>query len=231
LNRGVSPLLWATAAGAAIAVRTVGATMRLGVVGEHRVAGFWAAGRPLIYAMWHSQVLMSPLLHERLRRTRGARVVHVMASRSRDGDLLARFVGHFGFAAVRGSSSRGGATALRGLIRCVRSGHDVVVAPDGPRGPRERVQPGIVALASHTGAPLVPAAFVARPVRRLQSWDRFEVPLPFGRGTLAFGPPIHVGEGDDRQLVGKNLEMALAEVTSEAGRALAEVGPAVRWSQ
>jgi lysophospholipid acyltransferase (LPLAT)-like uncharacterized protein len=207
---------------AAVVVRAVGATMRIEVLGERHVAGFWAAGRPLIYAMWHGQALMLPLLNQRLRRTRGARAVEVMASRSRDGELLARFVRHFGLGAVRGSSSRGGAAALRQLARSIRAGHDVAVAPDGPRGPRQRVQGGIVALAQHTGAPLVPVAFAARPVWRLGSWDRFEVALPFGRGRLAFGVPLRVLEDADREVAGKDLEVALGDVTLEAARALGE---------
>jgi lysophospholipid acyltransferase (LPLAT)-like uncharacterized protein len=216
----VSVLLPATAAAAAIAVRAVAATVRIDVLGDQRVADSWASGRPLIYAAWHGQGLMLPLLNERLRRSRGARAVLVMASRSRDGELLARFVHHFGFGTVRGSSSRGGAAALRRLVRSVRAGHDVAVAPDGPRGPRERVQPGIIALSQHTGAPLVPVAFVARPVWRLESWDRFEVPLPFGRGVLAFGAPMPVGAEADREVAGKDLEAALGEVTAEAQGAL-----------
>jgi lysophospholipid acyltransferase (LPLAT)-like uncharacterized protein len=227
LKRSAGPLLSVAAGAAAGTVRVLAATMRIGVLGESHVAGFWSARRPLVYAIWHGQALMLPLLNERLRRTRCARAVHVMASRSRDGELLARFVHHFGFAVVRGSSSRGGAAALRELVRSVRAGHDVAVAPDGPRGPREHVQPGIVALAQHTDAPLVPVAFVARPIWRLGSWDRFEVPVPFGRGMLAFGEPIRVGKEADREVVGKDLELALGEVAAEAERALAEAGRAV----
>jgi lysophospholipid acyltransferase (LPLAT)-like uncharacterized protein len=220
VNPSLSAVLPATATGAAIAVRLVAATMRIDVLGDQLVAPSWAAGRPLIYAAWHGQGLLLPLLNERLRRSRGARAVLVMASQSRDGELLARFVHRFGFGTVRGSSSRGGAAALRRLVRLVRAGRDVAVAPDGPRGPRERVQPGIIALSQHTGAPLVPVAFVARPVWRLRSWDRFEVPLPFGRGLLAFGAPMPVGQEADREVAAKDLEAALGEIAAEARRAL-----------
>jgi lysophospholipid acyltransferase (LPLAT)-like uncharacterized protein len=224
VRRGAGLLVMA----AAIAVRAVANTMRIDVCVDPHVSEFWAARRPLIYAMWHGQILMLPLLNERLRRTRGAPAVHVLASRSRDGDLLARFVRHFGLDVVRGSSSRGGASALRHLVRIVHAGHGVAVAPDGPRGPRERVQPGIIALAHHTGAPLVPVAFVARPVWRLGSWDRFEVPLPFARGRLVFRAPIHVDEDADRGGAGRDLEAALGETAAEAARALVEAGQKVQ---
>ncbi|HET7340934.1 MAG TPA: DUF374 domain-containing protein, partial [Methylomirabilota bacterium] len=94
------------------AVRVLGATLRLREEGVDALRPLWAAGRPLIYAVWHSRILMVPWVNARLRRTRGARAAHVLASRSRDGELAARWVARFGLPVVRGSSSRGGATAL-----------------------------------------------------------------------------------------------------------------------
>jgi lysophospholipid acyltransferase (LPLAT)-like uncharacterized protein len=143
----------------------------------------------------------------------------VLASASRDGELLAEFVRRFGFGVIRGSSSRGGASALRRLARRVRAGVDVVVAPDGPRGPRARAQAGVIALAELTGAPLVPVAFVAEPAWRLGSWDGFEIPRPFGRGALAFGAPLAV-RGRDREVARKDLESALAQLGEAARNAV-----------
>ena len=207
------------ALGAAL-VRVLGSTMRIAVLGDEHVAPFWTAARPVVYVVWHAEILMIPLLNERLRRTHGARPVHVMTSRSRDGETLARFVRRFGFGVVRGSSSRGGASALRRLARRVRAGLDVAVTPDGPRGPRQQAQPGVIALAAMTGAPLVPVAFAARPVWRLRSWDAFEIPRPFARGAIAFGPPVPI-EGRDREAARKDLEAALAEVGGTARSAVA----------
>lgn len=196
--------------GAAL-VRGLGATIRLGVLGDEHVLPFWNSSRPVIYAIWHGQILMVPLVNERLRRSRGARPVHVMASRSRDGEMLARFVRRFGFGVVRGSSSRGGAGAFRRLARRIREGHDVAVTPDGPLGPRAQAQPGVIALAELTGAPLVPVAFAATPAWRLATWDGFEIPRPFGRGALGFGAPVPV-HGRDRDTARKDLEAALARL-------------------
>src|SRR5882672_3589048 len=89
----------------------------------------------------------TPWLNARLRRTHGARAVSVLASRSRDGSLVSGYVSRFGLDVVRGSSSRGGAAALRALVTAVRGGRDVVLVPDGPRGPRGQLGPGVVALA------------------------------------------------------------------------------------
>ena len=203
---------------AASAVRTLGATLRLRDDGVEALEPLWAARQPLIYAVWHSRLLMVPWVNARLRRTRGARTVRVLVSRSRDGELAARWVARFGLSVVRGSSSRSGAAALRELTAAVRAGDDVAVVPDGPRGPRERAQPGLVLLAAATGAPIVPCAFAARPARRLHSWDRFLVPLPFARAAVVFGKPAFVPRDADRETARADLERALAEVTESADR-------------
>jgi len=203
---------------AAAAVRALGATLRITDQGVEALEPLWAAGQPLIYAVWHGRILMVPWVNVRLRRTRGARLARVLASRSRDGELVARWVQRFGLAVVRGSSSRGGAEALRSLAAAVRAGQDVAVVPDGPRGPAERVQPGVVALAALTGAPVVPFGFSARPARRLASWDRFMVPLPFARAAIVFGAAAQVPREADREAARVDLERTLREVTARADR-------------
>jgi lysophospholipid acyltransferase (LPLAT)-like uncharacterized protein len=199
-------------------VRALAASMRLRVNGTAGLTPCWRAGRPLIYVVWHGQILMLPWATEWLRRTQGARNVAVVASRSRDGELVSRYVRRFGLAVVRGSSSRNGSGALRQLTGVLRAGGDVAIAPDGPRGPRGRIQPGVVALAALSGAPLVPLAFGACPARRLRTWDEFLVPLPFARGVVVFGEPLAVEREADRERVAKDLERALNEATASAGR-------------
>jgi lysophospholipid acyltransferase (LPLAT)-like uncharacterized protein len=203
---------------AAAAVRALGATLRLTESGLAAVEPLWAARRPLIYAVWHGRILMVPWLNARLSRTHGARRARVLASRSRDGELVARWVARFGLPVVRGSSSRGGTQALRALAGAVRAGEDVAVVPDGPRGPRERLQGGLVLLAATTGAPVVPLGFAARPARRLASWDRFLIPCPFARAAVVFGKAVSVARDADRETARAGLEAALREATETADR-------------
>ena len=203
---------------AAAAVRALGATLRLTEEGVETMVPLWAARQPLIYAVWHGRLLMIPWLNARLRRTRGARAARVLASRSRDGELVARWVARFGLPVVRGSSSRGGAQALRALAAAVRAGEDVAVVPDGPRGPCERLQAGLVVLGAATGAPIVPLGFAARPARRLASWDRLLIPWPFARAALVFGKAVTVARDADREAARADLERALREVTETADR-------------
>jgi lysophospholipid acyltransferase (LPLAT)-like uncharacterized protein len=93
---------------------------------------------------------------------------------------------------VRGSSSRRGAQALIEIVSAVREGYHVAITPDGPRGPKYSIQPGIISLAQLTGAPIVPAGATIHSRKELRSWDAFQVPLPFARCELRFGKPIYV---------------------------------------
>lgn len=199
-------------------MRILGATLRVTFAGVEDLVPRWAAGAPVIYAVWHGRILMVPWLHARLARTRGARPVTVLVSRSSDGEIVARYMRRFGLGAVRGSSSRGGAEAARALVGLLRRGADVAVIPDGPRGPRGQLQPGVVALAALSGAPVVPLAVAARPRCRLSSWDEFMIPAPFGRCALAFGVPIHVARDADRARAAKEIERSLDDVTAAADR-------------
>lgn len=203
---------------AAAAVRALGGTLRFTVAGTGELQPLWAQGRPLVYAVWHGQILLAPWLTTRLCRSEGARIPRVLASRSFEGELVSRFARSFGLRAARGSSSRGGARAMRELAAAIAAGEDVAVIPDGPRGPREVAQPGVVMLASLTGAPVVPLAIAARPARRLRSWDRFMVPLPFARAAAVLGPPLEVGRDEDREAARRRVERALGDASAAAGR-------------
>jgi lysophospholipid acyltransferase (LPLAT)-like uncharacterized protein len=208
----------ALAIAGALAVRALGLTLRLTVVGLDALRPAWRERRPLIYALWHGRLLMAPWLSLRLGGARGDRGIRVLASRSRDGELMTRFVRRFGLEAVRGSSSRGGAAAVRALAAALRAGDDVVLAPDGPRGPRQRVQPGLPALAALTGAPVVPLAFAARPARALGTWDAMLIPAPFARCAVVFGDVVCVRRDEDRAAAAARLERALDSATAAADR-------------
>jgi lysophospholipid acyltransferase (LPLAT)-like uncharacterized protein len=201
----------------AIALRVLAGTLRVRRE-EAAVAPLWAARAPLIYAMWHGRLLLLPYLY-------GHRGAHVLTSRSRDGELVSRWIRRFGLVPVRGSSSRGGADAVRLLARAIQAGREVVVVPDGPRGPREVLKPGVIALARLSGAPIVPTAVGASREWRLRSWDEFRIPRPFARCVVRFGEPIRVSRAADRageEAARKEVEAALRglswQVDEEARR-------------
>jgi len=147
---------------------------------------------PGVHAFWHSHQL-SALWH--YRRTRAG----VLVSLSRDGEYIARIAAAVGFRPVRGSSSRAGHAGLKELVRLARSGVPVAVTPDGPRGPRHTVGPGLLLLAQKTGYPIVPVAIGLSRFWELPSWDRFRIPKPFAKGYGCWGEPFHVPADADPQ--------------------------------
>ncbi len=163
-------------------------TISFDIVGGEHVERLREAGSACIYALWHGRLLPAMFHH------RGQGVT-ALVSRSRDGEYIARVLEHWGYATVRGSSSRGGSTALRAIIRAARSGNAIAVTPDGPRGPRHKLKPGVLAAAQATGLPLVPVATGADRAWWFESWDRFLVPKPFSRVRIAYGEPQLVPRG------------------------------------
>ena len=145
---------------------------------------------PGIYAFWHSHQL-SMSWHCRVRRSA------ILISASRDGEYIARIAVSLGYHTVRGSSSRGGGPGLKKLIALGLSGQSVAVTPDGPRGPRHSVKPGVLALAQKTGLAITPMAIGLSSFWELPSWDRFRIPRPFSRGYFCWGKPLHVPAGAD----------------------------------
>jgi lysophospholipid acyltransferase (LPLAT)-like uncharacterized protein len=201
--------------GAAL-VSGIAATMRLQTRGHEEVDALYRNGGHIILAFWHAQQLMIPTGY----RGTGA---HVLISQHGDGEIIARIIARFGHEAVRGSSTRGGAGALRALIKLGRAGKDLVVTPDGPVGPRQVAKVGVVQLAKATGLPIVPLAFACSAKRLFASWDRFMVPYPFSRGLFLYGKPIFVSrEGGELALEADRLalETELNRLTVEAEEAV-----------
>ena len=120
-----------------------------------------------------------------------------LVSASKDGAFLARFMEHHGVLPVRGSTSRRGPQALLEIARVARQGYDLAVTPDGPRGPKYEVQPGVVQLARVTGLPIVPVSAQIHSKKELESWDAFQVPLPFARCEIQVGEAIRVARRAD----------------------------------
>jgi lysophospholipid acyltransferase (LPLAT)-like uncharacterized protein len=148
---------------------------------------------PVIIAFWHNRVFLMAPYYERYCH---GRTGLTFISRSRDGDFMSNVAACFGVQAVRGSSSRHGISAALTALRASPDERlDIVITPDGPRGPRCEVQPGVLRIAQATGRPIVTVTTHLQWKRVLQSWDRFEVPLPFSRCELIAGERIYVPDG------------------------------------
>ena len=140
--------------------------------------------QPWLVAMWHGRMLVGlPMPMHR------GRNIGVLVSPSDDGHLATSALRLFGFVPIRGSLSRGGARALREMTDTLRDGRQLVVTPDGPRGPRHAMNVGLHWLARRTGAPILPVGFACDRAWRLRSWDRFTIPKPFARIVVNYGDP------------------------------------------
>jgi hypothetical protein len=179
-------------------------------------------GEKVVYAFWHNRMLAFVHTHRR-------RGVVVMISRHGDGEIIARIVEKFGFGTVRGSTTRGGRAALKGLVTSARTA-DVAVTPDGPRGPRYVLQPGVVLAASLAGRRIVYGSYATKSCWRFGSWDRFMLPKPFAKIVVRAGE-MAVAQGlDDRGLedARRELEARLRKITADLDREVTgEVDPAL----
>ncbi len=147
---------------------------------------------PFIAAIWHNRLALArPIWHWWHARHPSERLA-ALISASRDGALLARTFSYFGVKPVRGSSSRRGAQALLELNSALRDGYDIAITPDGPRGPRYKVQSGIISLAQLSGVPILPFGVRVTRKKELQSWDAFQIPLPFAQCSAVIGRPIRI---------------------------------------
>ncbi|HYM80114.1 MAG TPA: lysophospholipid acyltransferase family protein [Candidatus Limnocylindria bacterium] len=213
LSRRTAPWWMGLAAWAATAALLVlGRTWRIVWVNLAGRDAALARDERCIFALWHAHLLPLVFTHRR-------RAVAVLISRHRDGELIARVVERFGYVTARGSSTRGGEEGVREMLAQAEAGHLLAITPDGPRGPAERVKPGLIYLASRTGFPILPVAAGARPVWALRSWDRFRIPRPFARVVVAYGEPIAIpSELDDAgaEQWRAAVERAIAAITNTA---------------
>ena len=189
-------------------------TMRMEVVDGQIYDDYWEKGKALIFTFWHGRLLMMPT------RYRG-RDWAIPISLHQDGELISRTVRYFGFRSIRGSTTRGGFSAMREMLKASEDGYNIAITPDGPRGPRYRVQNGTIELARRTGMTIIPLTFNASRKKIFRSWDRFLLPYPFSRGVFIWGKPIFVPrhlDGDALEQKRLLLETRLREITDQADR-------------
>ena len=214
--------LLAVERGGSALLSMVGRTLRFQVEGEETLKAFRREGQPVILAFWHSRILPLAYLH----RSQG---IVVLVSEHRDGEYIARVIARKGFGLARGSSTRGGVRGLRELIRAGRSGRELALTPDGPKGPPRRVKLGTLVAAQVTGLPIVPLTAGGKGVWRVNSWDRFLIPRPFCRIQVRYGSPVHVPRRagpEELQALAEELDGELNRITDQVdGKHLDPVRP------
>jgi lysophospholipid acyltransferase (LPLAT)-like uncharacterized protein len=193
-------IAWMSRVGATL-IRILGSTWRIRTVNESAYTAAHSRGRSVVLVLWHGTML--PLLYHH----RGRRIA-ILISEHADGEIIARVAARLRLSLVRGSTSRGAARALVALGRSLESGYDVAITPDGPRGPSRSVAPGALVVAHRTGAPIVPLTVAVDRAWQLRTWDRFTIPKPFARITIAYGDPALVGGDSAREAAGEAAWLA-----------------------
>lgn len=202
--RGILPFIayaYVTLVGLTTSTRTINAKTRDGMRRD---------GRRFIYAFWHQRQVFFTWTH------RGAGAA-VLVSRSKDGDIISKTMKLSRIGSVRGSSSRGGVAALYEMISNAQNGVDLGITPDGPKGPAREIKDGVLYLAQKLNAPIVPITnALSHRWQFDRAWDRFQVPLPFGRAVVVYGDPIEVNADSDLEAKARELKNSLDKITAEA---------------
>jgi len=184
------------------------------------------AKRPVIFAFWHSRLLMMcPLMEE------SPLPIRVLVSQNRDGEVISNIVRRFGQDTIRGSTrnpnktkDKGSGAAVLEMLRHLRSGGSGAITPDGPRGPCNVAQIGATMMSAQSGLPIIPLSYSTSRAKTLSSWDRFLFALPFGRGSFVVGKPILPPVADDEETLQAHRALVEATLTELMQRADTMVG-------
>ena len=194
-------------------IKFVSFTTKWSFINKKYVENLWKKNESFILCFWHGRLLMMPLSWNNKKK------INVLISAHSDGQLLSKTVKYFDIKTIIGSSSKGGSEAIRNIIKSLKSGISIGMTPDGPRGPRMKINSAIIKIASLTGNKIIPLSYSVKKKIFLNSWDKFLVALPFGKGCFIWGKPIkikkNISHNEDLKLSNK-LEKILIKLTKEA---------------
>ncbi|MFH2012917.1 MAG: lysophospholipid acyltransferase family protein [Pseudomonadota bacterium] len=187
-------------------IRFLSLSLRIKEHNPENARKLWEKNGNIIVAFWHGRLLMIPVLYMYYKERR----VYGLMSNHSDGEIISRSTQLLGYETIRGSTNKGGFSALRRMLRVLKDGSDLVLAPDGPNGPRYKVQRGIIDLSRLSGVPIIPIAFSSSKRKIFNSWDAFLLPLPFSKGIFVWGEPVYIDNKNDEEYL-ENKRMLLEE--------------------
>jgi len=197
-----------------LSIALLRATLRVELLNNRYYRELQARRVPILFALWHGRMFLPIDAHRH-------QSIVTMASKSKDGNIVTRWLENNGYLVTRGSTTRGGSEALRHMVRQVKLGHNVALTVDGPRGPARVVQAGVVRLARMTHAWILPISFSSSWPLFLRSWDRYLLPKPFSRNVVVYGEPFAVSaEMSDEAALAKlcaSLDKTTAAADDRAG--------------
>lgn len=182
-------------------VRFLVSTLRVRVEGDEKMREFRRRGQKVIYTFWHGQMLILTYTHR-------YQDIHILISDHRDGEIIAQVTRRLGFSSVRGSTTHGSVKAVLNILTKLNNRYDIAITPDGPLGPRWKVQQGVIYIAQKTGLPIIPVASGTNRFWELETWDCFRVPKPFSSALLLYGDPVFVPDDAGKE----GIQIKIAEL-------------------
>jgi len=176
-------------------------TFKLKVIREEIIDEFLSGDKKFILVFWHGKMLLPVIYHE-------AMGFSALVSQHSDGEIIARIMGKLGYRLIRGSSTRGGSKAFREMLKLLGNNGKIMITPDGPRGPLNKVKMGTVVLAKMAETPVIPVSFSCNKKKVIKSWDKFNFIKPFSKVVMAYAPPVTVEKKSSK----KELENKMREV-------------------
>lgn len=195
-------LLLTVPALASTVLRLLKISVRTETIGAANLTSLWEHNERSIISFWHDQLLLMVFGYP-------GKNAKLLISASKDGELLTRTMRFFNHETVRGSSSKGGRAAFKEMLSLGNTDADIVLTPDGPRGPRHELKDGVLQLAKLSGRPIVPMAFACSRGHRFGSWDRCLLPYPFSKGVYSFGKPLYYDKKEDIHVFREQLNAAM----------------------
>ena len=174
---------------------------RTTVIGEEQYQELRRQKKPVIILIWHGRIFYAPYFFRR-------RGIVPLVSPSEDGEIIAQIIARWGYKTLRGSSSHSIIRAWNEMMRELEEGGELIIVPDGPRGPDRKMKPGAIKLAKETGAYLVPFSFSSSKKKNLRSWDSFLIPLPFSRIVAIYGEPFTINPDLNKVNFDKKIQRA-----------------------
>ena len=182
---------------------------------DKKAEAFMQGEEKAVLAFWHGRLLMMPYGRPKTKE------MHVLISDHTDGRIISQIINYFKINTITGSSSKGAIGAVKNMLKLLKSGENICITPDGPRGPFQQVADGVVVVPSKTGVAVVPSAFSASRAKTLSSWDRFMLPLPFGKLVYVVGEPYYMADKLDdtaKEQARLEIQQRLIDVTNLADK-------------
>lgn len=193
-------------------IKFVYLTSKWQYIGKEIFEDYINANKPFIVSFWHGHLLMLACAWK------WETPFYMLISNHRDGRIISKTMEYFGISTISGSTDKQGFQAARQILKTLKAGNVVGITPDGPRGPREEISDGILQMAKLAKVDIIPIAYSAKGIKKLNSWDKFRVALPFNKGVFVVGKPIT--PSDDIQQMHQILAKAMVDATTMADNTL-----------